>query len=126
MSVESFLTRKLDIRFIDARSIVNEAKVGLGIHGYPTKDQEVSIRKEACRIFCERSEANKDTMRRLSASLEAIKIPSGSMSSDTSFCSSSSFEEDQSLELSNSSSTRTTRSTNKRGLSLFRKQTSRC
>jgi hypothetical protein len=51
MSVESYLTRELDIRFIDARSIVNEAKVGLGIVGYPLKEQDKLLKQEAIKIY---------------------------------------------------------------------------
>ena len=82
MTVESYLTRKFDIRFIDARCIANEAKVNLAIDGYPTKEQQMLIRREACKIFCDRSDISKDTMRRLSATLdEVIKINPGSSSS---------------------------------------------
>ncbi len=81
MTVESFLTRELDIRFIDARNIVTEAKITLGVNGYPSKDQERQLREEAIKIFQQRPGEAQTTMRRLSADLEAIKIPAGSQSS---------------------------------------------
>jgi hypothetical protein len=77
MTVESILTRELDIRFIDARKIVTEAKISLGMHGYPSKDQESELREEAIKIFQQRPEEAQTTMRRLSADLDAIKIPAG-------------------------------------------------
>jgi hypothetical protein len=83
MTVESLLTRELEIRFIDARSIVTEAKVSLGIHGYPSKDQESKVREEAIKIFRQRPEETQTTMRRLSTDLEAIKISADSLSSRT-------------------------------------------
>lgn len=83
MTVESLLTRKLEIRFIDARNIVTEAKVSLGIHGYPSKDEEREVREEAIKIFRQRPEETQTAMIRLSADLEAIKIPAGSLKSDT-------------------------------------------
>ena len=115
MTVEMFLTRKLDIRFIDARSITNEAKVNLGIHGYPTKEQELQIKKEACRIFCERPETSKDTMRHLRASLDAIRAPS-----TLSGCCSSSSESSDTCTVASSASVDSTSST-KRSFSLFRR-----
>jgi hypothetical protein len=40
MTVESFLIGKLGICFINARNIITEAKISLGIHRYPSKYQE--------------------------------------------------------------------------------------
>jgi hypothetical protein len=81
MSVESYLTRELDIRFIDARNIVTEAKVSLGIRGYPSKDQLKELTLESMRLFEIRPEAQKTSMRRMSSDLESVKIPVGSLSS---------------------------------------------
>ena len=39
LSVESLLTRELNLRFIDARMLVTEARITLGIEGYPDRDQ---------------------------------------------------------------------------------------
>ena len=44
-TVEEFLTRELDIRFIDAREIANEAKIALGITGYPTAAERRMVRQ---------------------------------------------------------------------------------
>lgn len=51
MTVESVLTRQLGITFIDARSISTQAKLNLGIHGYPTPEQKSALINEASRIF---------------------------------------------------------------------------
>ena len=72
MTVESFLTREFDIRFIDARNIVNEAKVKLGIYGYPTKEQQVQLVKESYYIYKERSD--KDELKKLNDDLESLKF----------------------------------------------------
>jgi hypothetical protein len=78
MSVESYLTRELDIRFIDARSIVNEAKVSLGIVGYPLKEQERLLKQEAVKIYGGHNVNVQTHMRRLKGDLDAVKIPAGS------------------------------------------------
>jgi hypothetical protein len=51
MSIESLLTRELDIRFIDARFIVTEAKLNLGMQGYTHPGQRQDLHREALRIF---------------------------------------------------------------------------
>lgn len=81
MTIESFLTRELDIRFIDARNIATQAKLNLGIQGYPSKDQAVELRRESMSIFEEKSQTDKASMRCLSKEMEAIMIPVGSLSS---------------------------------------------
>jgi hypothetical protein len=81
MSVESYLTRELDIRFLDARNIVTEAKVSLGIQGYPSKDQLKELKLESMRLFAIIPESQKTSMRRMSSDLESVKIPVGSLSS---------------------------------------------
>ena len=57
MSVESTLTRELDIRFIDARVLTTEAKLNLGIEGYPSLEQTSELIAEATRIFEERDDS---------------------------------------------------------------------
>ena len=79
-SVESILTRELDLRFIDARNIVAEARLSLGIHGYPSKQEVFQLREEAIRIFHAKPVDEQRTMRRQNWDLEAVKIPTGSMS----------------------------------------------
>jgi hypothetical protein len=78
ITLESTLTREFDIRFIDARSIVNEAKVKMGIFGYPSKGDEPKICREARRLFESQSHADKEAMWRLSANFQAIKDSSSS------------------------------------------------
>jgi Tfp pilus assembly major pilin PilA len=78
MSIEGSLTRKLDIRFIDARFMVNEAKVNMGITGYLTEEQALKVQNEAIKIFKGQSDEVKRTMRRLKDDLEEVKS-SGSL-----------------------------------------------
>jgi hypothetical protein len=78
MSIEGSLTRKLDIRFIDARFMVIEAKVNMGITGYPTEEQALKVQNEAIKIFKGQSDEVKRTMRRLKNDLEEVKS-SGSL-----------------------------------------------
>jgi hypothetical protein len=81
MPVEAYLTRQLNIRFIDARNICTEAKVSLGVEGYPTDDQEVMLIQESIQIFARRPNESKTAMRRLKSDLDAVKNPAGSASS---------------------------------------------
>ena len=91
MPVEAYLTRQLNIRFIDARTLCTEAKVSLGVEGYPTDDQEVMLIQEAIQIFARRPNETKTTMRRLKLNLDAITSPAGSASFKT--CESSDSED---------------------------------
>jgi hypothetical protein len=83
MTVEAVLTRDLEIRFIDARALCNEAKLGLGVVGYPSPEQEFLLVEEAKKIFRARSGETQSGMITLKSSLDAVKIPKGSMSSGT-------------------------------------------
>ena len=87
MSIESKLTRELEIRFIDARSIATEAKLNLGVDGYASSpDQIDAIQQEAMRIFNEeKTERERMSMRILNSRLNTIKsasFDSGSGSDD--------------------------------------------
>ena len=73
MSVEAILTRDLDIRFIDARAIMNEAKISLGIIGYYDKADEEKLVQTAKKIFDEQSDDVREAMQRLKAQLDSIK-----------------------------------------------------
>jgi hypothetical protein len=79
MPIESTLTRELEIRFIDARAIATEAKLNLGIEGYPGCDQEDLLLGEAIAIFHSRPGDVKNVMRRLKSDLDAVKKPTGSI-----------------------------------------------
>ncbi len=81
MSIEGYLTRELDIRFIDARSLVNEAKLALGMIGYPSKQELQGLREEALQIFDRRPETQKDALRRLKCDFTVIKEQSSALSS---------------------------------------------
>ena len=74
MTIESFLTRELNVRFIDARNLATEAKLNLGYHDYPSKSQKLEIQEEACRIFSERlSDSERSHLREQSNELKNTK-----------------------------------------------------
>lgn len=81
MPVEAVLTRQLEIRFLDARSLCNEAKLGLGVVGYPSSEQEVLLVKEAKMLFRARPEETQRAMTRLKYNADAVKLANGSLSS---------------------------------------------
>jgi len=78
--VESLLARELALRFIDARNLASEARLGLGIEGYPTKEQSNLIFEEAVRIFQSKSDREQNQLQQMNWELEAIKMSSGSSS----------------------------------------------
>jgi hypothetical protein len=84
MTVEAVLTRELEIRFIDARALCNEAKLGLGVDGYPSPEQEVLLVEEAKMIFRARPEETQRAMMITlkKSNLGAVKIPKGPPSCD--------------------------------------------
>jgi hypothetical protein len=100
LTVESFLANELNIRFMDARLIVAEAKLSLRIHGSPTKDQKRELREQAIKIFHLRPEKSQAMMRRTRGDseavtaterlcndfLEAFKNPVGSLIHDNNDC----------------------------------------
>jgi hypothetical protein len=76
MTVEAVLTRELQIRFIDARALCNEAKLGLGVVGYPSAEQEVVLVEEAKMIFRARPEETQRAMITLKSNFDDVrKIP---------------------------------------------------
>jgi len=75
MTVESLLTRELSIRFIDARKFATEAKLNLGVEGYPSKEQEDLVFAEAINIFRQRPEEVKTALRCLRSELDMVKSP---------------------------------------------------
>ena len=58
-----------------------EAKINLGIEGYPAKEQEPMLVAEATRIFEERPEHIRNAMRSMKCELDSVKMPKGSLSS---------------------------------------------
>ena len=80
VSIESMLTRQLDLRFIDARTLATEARIALGIEGYPSQDDIDIIVAEAVNIFQQKSLDEQQSMQRLHWNLEAIKFPNGAIS----------------------------------------------
>ena len=82
-TVEGVLTRELEIRFIDARALCNEAKLGLGFVGYPSPEQEVLLVEEAKMLFQARPEETQRAMITLKSNLVTVKFLSkGSLSCD--------------------------------------------
>ena len=79
-SIESILTRELDLRFIDARTIAAEARITLGIEGYPSKEQLSTIRDEAVRIFYAKSIDEQMAMQRMNRDLKSFKFQTDSLS----------------------------------------------
>ncbi len=63
VSIESLLTRELDLQFIDARSIAMEARLSLGIEGYPSPDQYDMIRTRAIELFSSKSPTEQMALR---------------------------------------------------------------
>ena len=103
MSVESTLVKALDIRFIDARLIATEAKLNMGIDGYPKEDQVQDIIKESMRIFDRRPTEDRIAMKTLHNKLNRIKsMSSHNSNSDDG---SSSGDERKSAEFSVDSTT---------------------
>ena len=96
--VESSVSRELEIRFIDAKAIVTDAKLNLGIEGYPSERQARYLQTEAIRIFVEeKSETERLHMRLLHDKLNQVKssiidndLSSDEYSSRTSYSSSTS------------------------------------
>jgi hypothetical protein len=74
MPVESTLCRVLNIRFIDARGLVTEAKLNMGILGYHDETLEESLVAEATRLYEELDDDRKDELRLLKSELDGIKI----------------------------------------------------
>lgn len=75
-TVEATLTRKLGIRFIDARSLATQAKINLNIFGYPNTEQEKKIIEEAVVIFESKSAEDRISLLELNDELESAKSTS--------------------------------------------------
>ena len=96
MSIEQVLTRELDIRFIDARELVNEARLSLGIVGYPSKDELERLQEQSVLLFDRLPDDQKNAMRRRNCEFAAIKSQSLSSASRTRSSSISTTERDES------------------------------
>ena len=115
MTVESIITRRLGITFIDARSISTEAKLSLGISGYPSQCQIEDLVEEAVRIFETKPIRFQNGMREAKQDLDAFKIPNGSSSSQ-------SVDMSESCHSSNSQESFTSLRSLRRELSFWRKR----
>ena len=74
MSVEAELSRILDIRFAEAKSLVIEAKVKLGIKGYHKDSMEEAVLAEALDVFHNQlSVEQREKMRKMKRKLNAFK-----------------------------------------------------
>eukprot|EP00339_Tiarina_fusa_P027815 CAMPEP_0117061620 /NCGR_PEP_ID=MMETSP0472-20121206/42898_1 /TAXON_ID=693140 ORGANISM="Tiarina fusus, Strain LIS" /NCGR_SAMPLE_ID=MMETSP0472 /ASSEMBLY_ACC=CAM_ASM_000603 /LENGTH=145 /DNA_ID=CAMNT_0004780367 /DNA_START=125 /DNA_END=560 /DNA_ORIENTATION=+ len=118
MTVEHSITRELNIRFIDARSIATQARINLGYYGYPNKDEEQIIREEACRIFqSDFSEDDRYAMSQSRTDLEAAKMDGQTKrgeSSSSSLSSESSLDSSTRTCMSRSSTTTSSSSSSRR------------
>ena len=83
--MEGQLSRQLDIRFIDARELVNEAKLALGITGYASKDQQPLVMQHAQSMFESFPKMEQEKMHQMNGNLMIYKTIQHSQSS----CSSS-------------------------------------
>eukprot|EP00934_Nitzschia_sp_Nitz4_P006660 Nitzschia sp. Nitz4//scaffold83_size84149//1530//1856//NITZ4_005158-RA/size84149-processed-gene-0.11-mRNA-1//1//CDS//3329558899//6650//frame0 len=81
-TIESILTRELNLRFIDARIIASEAKVALGIQGYPSAAQLPALHQEAERIFYTKSAQERSSMQQMNVDFESMKHSAHSVHSD--------------------------------------------
>ena len=84
MTIEAVLTRELEITFIHARKLVTEAKLELGVKGYPNEKQEEELIIRSKNMFEALSEKDRIMMRRIKIGLDSVKIESGSLSSHAS------------------------------------------
>ena len=77
MPMESILSRQLDITFLHARELVTEARLQLGIEGYPDSGQVANIVEEAIIIFEHRTSPELQAeMRETKSRLDAVKMAS--------------------------------------------------
>ena len=71
MTIETMLSNKLGITYIDARSICVEAKLSLGVTGYPTQEQKELLLEEGVRLYEERPLRVREAMKSNRQSLDA-------------------------------------------------------
>ena len=84
MTIEATLTRKLNISFLGARSLATEAKLQLGVHGYPSKEMQCRLVHLAEEIFHTKSNDIQQGMLRDRAIIDmAIEINKSSLSSSS-------------------------------------------
>eukprot|EP00934_Nitzschia_sp_Nitz4_P007227 Nitzschia sp. Nitz4//scaffold83_size84149//3361//3975//NITZ4_005160-RA/size84149-processed-gene-0.48-mRNA-1//-1//CDS//3329558905//7217//frame0 len=69
----SNLAHELELRFIDAKRLINEAKVSLGVSGYLDEEQEELVFLEALRIFESQPEEQASAMKQMNKELNAYK-----------------------------------------------------
>lgn len=84
MSLESKVTQEFNIKFMDARELVTEARLNLNIHSYPNSDQKQLILDEARRLYHSIPETKKVGMSRDKQTLDAYIIRSSSHSNSVS------------------------------------------
>eukprot|EP00934_Nitzschia_sp_Nitz4_P008983 Nitzschia sp. Nitz4//scaffold32_size149145//111913//112227//NITZ4_002895-RA/size149145-processed-gene-0.100-mRNA-1//1//CDS//3329548117//8973//frame0 len=80
MSAESILSRELDIRFIDARNLINEAKVSLDVFGYIDEGNQVNVLEKASELFRAMDHSEQLRMKQASWELRSIKMSSDAYS----------------------------------------------
>ena len=72
-TIESTLIRDLGICFIDARRLSTEAKLKLGVKGYPSVEMKLKCVELAIEIFNAKSSQERDAMRQMKVGLDSAK-----------------------------------------------------
>jgi len=84
MTLESVLTRRYYLTFIDARKIITEAKLSLDINGYPSPAQRSLIISEAEKIFeREYSPSQREHLRHRKFDLDSAKSDQGASDAES-------------------------------------------
>ena len=84
MTIEAALTRKLSISFIGARALATEAKLQMGIQGYPSKDMQERVTDLAVELFHGKTQEIQRGMLRERAIVDMAKeISKASLSSSS-------------------------------------------
>ena len=72
-TVESTITEELNIHFLDARKLATQARLDLGIKGYPSKAQMIDIIQRCMEIFHHQSDETKQEQKSYKQDFDTIK-----------------------------------------------------
>ena len=72
-SAEISITRKLQLTYIDARSLINEARITLGIIGYLNDDQRALVEEEAIKIFHSKPRQERQRLQKTKSDFDEFK-----------------------------------------------------
>ena len=86
-TIEATLTRELGIRFIDARQLATQARLQLGVKGYPSNETKLELIQLAMDMFQhDLSEEKRQELQYTNAKFQMVKDeisrPSGSVNCD--------------------------------------------